>query len=42
MRALAAAHTKRDMKPSLTPCFFSNASLKLARISMAEVMSISL
>lgn len=40
--ANAAALTKGDMKPSLTPCFLAKASLYLFRIWITLVMSTSL
>ena len=40
--AMVAAFTKKPMKPSRTPCFFSNRSLYLARASITAVMSTSL
>ena len=36
---LAAAATKADMKPSLTPCVFSKASLYFSRSSKMPDMS---
>mmetsp|Transcript_4173 Transcript_4173/g.10572 ORF Transcript_4173/g.10572 Transcript_4173/m.10572 type:complete len:241 (-) Transcript_4173:141-863(-) len=41
-RAAVAAATKADMKPSLTPCTFSNWSLYLLRRFMRLLMSTSL
>src|SRR5438067_2014603 len=40
--AATAAFTKKDMKPSLTPCSFSNLSLYLLRRSMTGAMLTSL
>src|SRR4051812_7142085 len=40
--ASTAALTKNDMKPSLTPCFFWNASPQLVRRSATALMSTSL
>src|SRR5262245_58520298 len=40
--APTTAFAKNDVKPSRTPCFFSNASLWRARASRTAVMSISL
>ena len=40
--AMHAAFTKKPMKPSRTPCFFSNRSLYLARASITALISTSL
>jgi hypothetical protein len=42
LSACVQAFTKNDMKPSFTPCFFSNPSLYFLRRSMTAVMSTSL
>ena len=40
--ACTQAFTKKPMKPSFTPCFFSNTSLYWLRSAMTLVMSTSL
>ncbi len=40
--ASTAAFTKKDMKPSFTPCFFSKPSLYFARTSITALRSTSL
>jgi hypothetical protein len=42
LQRVDAALVKKDMKPSRTPCFFSNRSLYWLRSAMTSVMSTSL